>query len=201
MKTTIFSLFFSLAFIICFFTVNSAPGPVLQIGETNATTGVKYYVWQKSEDGFDGSILPYNVGKGSCVAAVIHDQNDGDAHGITITPANPNEGLIHLSTDVNIKFTGSSVCQQSNVWKVKYDKGLKQYAVTTGGVIGKPGADTLDNWFKIEKTEDGNYKFVYCPSVCSSCKVMCKDVGTIIDNNGYERFVLGGNPFPIYFTL
>ncbi|GKD69027.1 proteinase inhibitor I3 [Tanacetum coccineum] len=58
---------------------------------------------------------------------------------------------------------------------------------------GNPGSKTLDNWFKIEKTKDG-YKFVFCPSVCSTCKVMCKDLGIVLDGNGMQRLAVSKDP-------
>ncbi|KAJ0778847.1 putative proteinase inhibitor I3, Kunitz legume, kunitz inhibitor STI-like superfamily [Helianthus annuus] len=117
---------------------------------------------------------------------------------MTFAPVNPKKDVIRLSTDVNIKFSHSDSCSQSNVWRVKYDKGMKQYAVMVGGVEGNPGPETLDNWFKIEKTNDG-YKFVYCPSVCSYCNVTCSDVGIVEDKEGLRRFALSDKPFSFVF--
>nr|GFA33935.1 AT-hook motif nuclear-localized protein 1-like [Tanacetum cinerariifolium] len=112
---------------------------------------------------------------------------------LTFTPVNPKKGVIRLSTDVNIKFSGSTICHESNVWKFKYDKNIKQYAVMMGGVLGNPGSKTLDNWFKIQKTKDG-YKFVFCPSVCSTCKVKCKDLGIVLGVNGMQRLAVSKDP-------
>ncbi|KAK1438692.1 hypothetical protein QVD17_04502 [Tagetes erecta] len=200
MKTTIF--FFSLALItLCnIFTANSAPDAVLDIYGRKASTGIEYFAMAYAIDDYGGSILSAPVANGSCPAGVVHIKPEGFFHRFTITPVNPKKTTIRVSTDVNIKFTGSDICNESNVWKVKYDEAMKQYAVMLGGVEGDPGAETLDNWFKIEKTVNG-YKFVYCPSVCSNCKVMCKDVGTTIDANGVERFVLGGDPLIVNFWV
>ncbi|PWA39184.1 proteinase inhibitor I3 [Artemisia annua] len=108
------------------------------------------------------------------------------------------KGVIRVSTDVNIKFSGSTMCHESNVWKFKYDKNIKQYAVMMGGVEGNPGPETLDNWFKIEKTLFG-YKFVYCPSVCSTCKVMCKDLGIVSGFSGMQRLAVSKDPLSVNF--
>lgn len=67
-----------------------------------------------------------------------------------------------------------------------------------GGVEGNPGRETLDNWFKIEKTDDG-YKFVFCPTVCNFCKVICRDVGIFLDGNGMRRLALSDVPFSVIF--
>nr|CAD1844343.1 unnamed protein product [Ananas comosus var. bracteatus] len=62
-----------------------------------------------------------------------------------------------------------------------------QRFVVTGGVLGNPGPDAVNNWFKIEKFRDISYKIVFCPSVCRSCKVVCGDVGVVGD--GGKRFL------------
>ncbi|KAI3813009.1 hypothetical protein L1987_17722 [Smallanthus sonchifolius] len=121
MKTLIF---FSLAFILCVFKTNSAPGPVIDIYGKDLRAGVEYYAVPTSIDGFSGSILPAAVGNKSCPAGVVEYQTEG--------------------------------------WSRYHE----QYAVMVGGVEGNPGPETLDNWFKIEKTEDG-YKFVFCPSAAT----------------------------------
>ncbi|KAJ0433411.1 putative proteinase inhibitor I3, Kunitz legume, kunitz inhibitor STI-like superfamily [Helianthus annuus] len=192
MKTIIF---FSLAFFLCIFKANSAPGPVLDAGGKPLRSGVEYYATPTSIDGFDSSILRAPVGNKTCPAgAVEYYQTEGEGQTLIITPVDPKMGVIRLSTDVNIKFSGPVTrCHESNVWKLQYYKATKQYVVMMGGVEGNPGPETLNNWFKIEKAVDDYnreaYKFVYCPSVCSSCKVMCKDIGTYHGN-----LVLGGDP-------
>ncbi|KAI3693566.1 hypothetical protein L1987_76513 [Smallanthus sonchifolius] len=125
----------------------------------------------------------------------------GDDNGLSLTfaPVNPKKGVIRVSTDVNIKFSGSNSCHESNVWRSKYDKAMKQYAVMLGGVEGNPGPETLDNWFKIEKSSYAGYKFVFCPSVCSYCKVMCRDIGLVLDEHGVQRLALSNDPSSVNF--
>ncbi|KAK9067880.1 hypothetical protein SSX86_011991 [Deinandra increscens subsp. villosa] len=196
MKTNV--ILFSLACILCLFDEAKS---VLDISRKKIRTGVVYGAFPTSIDGFGGSIAPATVGhNNSCPAGVIEFQTDEHSRGFTMTPVDPKKGVIRLSSDVNIKFSGSTMCGESNVWRVKYDKGMKKYAVMVGGVEGNPGPETLDSWFKIEKAEDG-YKFVYCPSVCKYCKVMCGDIGTAGDQNGVTRLVLGGEPMSFYFEL
>ncbi|KAF5793892.1 putative proteinase inhibitor I3, Kunitz legume, kunitz inhibitor STI-like superfamily [Helianthus annuus] len=191
MKTLIL---FSLALV---FAANAAPAPapVLDLRGKYLQTGAKYYVTPVVSDDEHGGLFPVNY------TAAVAQSRDYYNLGLPLTfsPVNPKKGVIRLSTDVNIKFSDSTGWDiESNVWKVKYDKALKQYAVMVGGVEGNPGPETLDNWFKIEKTNDG-YKFVFCPSVCSYCKVMCKDVGTVIDKDGWRRLVLSGDPMSFEF--
>ncbi|MFS7959341.1 putative proteinase inhibitor I3, Kunitz legume, kunitz inhibitor STI-like superfamily [Helianthus anomalus] len=131
----------------------------------------KYYVMPAALDGENGGLLSVKFNRKPCPAGVEQSRSDETGLPLTFTPVNPKKGVIRLSTDVNIKFLASTGCDdESTVWKVKYDKALKQYAVMVGGVEGNPGPETLENWFKIEKTKDG-YKLVFCPSVCSYCKV------------------------------
>ncbi|KAJ0559060.1 putative proteinase inhibitor I3, Kunitz legume, kunitz inhibitor STI-like superfamily [Helianthus annuus] len=75
---------------------------------------------------------------------------------------------------------------------------MKQNVVMVGGVEGNPGPKTLENWFKIEKTIDG-YKLVFCPSVCSYCKVTCKDVGIVEDKDGWQHLALSNEPLSVTF--
>uniref|UniRef100_A0A251U241 Putative 21 kDa seed protein n=1 Tax=Helianthus annuus TaxID=4232 RepID=A0A251U241_HELAN len=195
MKTIIL---FSLAL---FFTANAAhvPAPVLDFDGQYLHTGAKYYVMPAALDGENGGLLSVKFNRKPCPAGVEQSRSDETGLPVTFTSVNPKKGVIRLSTDVNIKFletTGWDI--ESNVWKVKYDKALKQYAVMVGGVEGNPGPETVDNWFKIEKTNNG-YKFVFCPSVCSYCKVMCKDVGTVLDKDGWLRLVLSDDPMSFLF--
>ncbi|KAJ0763556.1 putative proteinase inhibitor I3, Kunitz legume, kunitz inhibitor STI-like superfamily [Helianthus annuus] len=135
MKTIIL---FSLALV---FAANAAPAPapVLDVRGKYLRTGAKYYVMPVVPDDEHGGLFPVNN-----TVAQSRDYDLGQQ--LTFSPVNPKKGVIRLSTDVNIKFSDSTV------WKVKYDKALKQYAVMVGGVEGNPGPETLDNWFKIEKT-------------------------------------------------
>ncbi|KAF5800670.1 putative proteinase inhibitor I3, Kunitz legume, kunitz inhibitor STI-like superfamily [Helianthus annuus] len=192
MKTVIL---FSLAFI---FAVNSAPAPAPVLD----TQGYYLRPWRGyiliPLEGLFGGPYVRDLGKKSCVPGVVLSYNDNDGIPMTFAPVNPKKDVIRLSTDVNIKFSHSDSCSESNVWRVKYDKGMKQYAVMVGGVEGNPGPETLDNWFKIEKTNDG-YKFVYCPSVCSYCNVTCSDVGIVEDKEGLRRFTLSDKPLSFVF--
>ncbi|KAF5800666.1 putative proteinase inhibitor I3, Kunitz legume, kunitz inhibitor STI-like superfamily [Helianthus annuus] len=150
MKTIIL---FSLAFI---FTANSAPvpAPVLDTKGKNLRAGVKYRVKPEDGDGYIGGLSLVEVRNMSCPAVVGQAPGLDKGLWLTFTPVNPKERLIRLSTDVNIKFSGSNSCNESNVWQLKYHEAMKQYAVIVGGVEGNPGPKTLNNWFKIEK---GNF--------------------------------------------
>ncbi|KAI7725913.1 hypothetical protein M8C21_032425, partial [Ambrosia artemisiifolia] len=184
-------LLFSLAFIL---VANSVPAPVLDYNGKYVRTGVEYLVKPAALDGeYGGLYVADFFGEKPCPVGIAQSRDDADGLSLSFAPVNPKKGVIRLSTDVNIKFSGSNNCNESNIWKLEYDKSLKQYAVMVGGVEGNPGPETLENWFKIEKTDDG-YKFVFCPSVCSYCKVMCRDVGIVLEEGGARRLALSNDP-------
>ena len=55
------------------------------------------------------------------------------------------------------------------------------------------------NWFKIERYGNGNgYKMVYCPSVCSSCRVVCGNVGVFYED-GKRWLGLSDEPLVVMF--
>ena len=84
------------------------------------------------------------------------------------------------------------------MWKLGYDESTGIRYITTGGVEGNPGRETLSNWFKIEKHGD-DYKLLFCPTVCNFCKVICRDVGVYIQD-GFRRLVLTtAEPFRVMF--
>ncbi|GJS85219.1 miraculin-like protein [Tanacetum coccineum] len=168
--TTLFLLAFILFFAL---SANSAPSPspVLDAYGKNLQTGVAYYVMPAPSDRERGGLFFAAVGNFTCPAGVAQGRTDG-AYGdpLIFTPVNPKKGVIHLSTDVNVKFLGSTICHESNVWKFKYDKNIKQYAVMMGSVEGNPGPETLDNWFEIEKTKDG-YNLARVVQLARSCSL------------------------------
>ncbi|KAK1419562.1 hypothetical protein QVD17_28752 [Tagetes erecta] len=193
---TIIILFSSLAFILSANSA-SAPDPVLDFAGKIIRAGDKYYVLPTvGKVDFGGLVL--KVGNNSCSDGIARSSADDNGLSLSFTPVNNKKGVIRVSTDVNIKFPDFTGCKESNVWKLTYEKFMKQYAVVLGGVEGNPGQETLYNWFKIAKTSDG-YKFVFCPSVCSSCKVKCSDIGLVTDEDGVPRLALNDDPYTFNF--
>lgn len=115
-------------------------------------------------------------------------------------PADTKQQNIGLSSDLNIVFNAATICVQSTAWKLGgIDGNTGRRYVMSNGAIGHPGADTLSSWFKIEKVGSGNgYKIVYCPSVCSSCKVVCGDIG-VFNENGKRWLGMSDEPFVLVF--
>lgn len=138
------------------------------------------------------------IGNKTCPFDVIQAKKDTYEIPLQLYPANSTKGdIIRISTDLNIYFWRtytSCLNEYSNFWKVdRYSPSTGKYFITTGGDKGNPGKKTIGNWFKIEKSGDF-YKFVYCPSVCKTCKVICKDIGIFVED-GIRRAVLSDVPF------
>ncbi|GJY52723.1 Kunitz trypsin inhibitor 2-like protein [Tanacetum coccineum] len=189
----------SLPFILSVFSANAAPSSVLDVTGKNLRAGVNYHVIPAAGNSSGGGIAPGPTGPHkTCPLGITQLQAKKHGLPLTFAPVNPKKRVIRLSTDANIKFSGPTSCNESNVWRLKYDEAIQQYFVTVGGVQGNPGRETLDNWFKVEKTEDG-YKFVFCPTVCNFCKVLCRDVGIFVDDRGNRRLALSDVPYSVHF--
>ncbi|XP_073220630.1 kunitz trypsin inhibitor 5-like [Cicer arietinum] len=187
---------FLLAFsIICFVFICktiAAPQPVLDISGKKVTTGVKYY------------ILPVIVGNGggltvtsiadnnnnTCPLYVVQEKQEvQNGQPVTFTPYNATKGVILTSTDLNIKssFTKKTTCAQPPVWKLlKVLSGV--WFLSTGGVEGNPGFQTIGNWYKIEKAGK-DYVLSFCPSVCN-CHTLCRELGLYTDDKGIKHLAL-----------
>ncbi|KAK4280558.1 hypothetical protein QN277_012171 [Acacia crassicarpa] len=197
------------AFVVLFFALSAEPllggggaraepEPVLDSGGGKLRAGRSYYI-QPVPIPPSGGLEVASIRR-KCPLDVITVQEDPSLPSLFI-PINPKKGVIPVSTDLNIVFSDETDtgCPHSNVWRLDdYDNSTGQWFLTTGGVVGQPGRQTVRNWFKIEKYEE-SYKLVYCPSVCSTCKVQCKDIGTYIDSHGYEHLALSDVPYKIQF--
>ncbi|XP_020213714.1 miraculin [Cajanus cajan] len=207
MKTTLlaFVLLFALSSRPLLGSAEASPDQVVDTSGKVLRVGVNYkillsmpYTTCRSPQGLG---LSSKIGKSSCpLDVVVVDRY----HGLPLRfiPINPKKGVIRVSTNLNIiMFPPNVSCpHHSTVWKIDISNVSKgQWFVTTGGVVGKPGRETIGNWFKIEKY-DGAYKLVYCPSMCPSCKNdQCKNVGMFVDHKGNQRLALSDAPFQVKF--
>nr|XP_027093722.1 kunitz trypsin inhibitor 2-like [Coffea arabica] len=175
-----------------------APDPVLDIDGKKLRAGVDYYILPIIRGRGGGLTLASPTGD-TCPLSVIQEQLEVK-HGLPLifTPVNPKKDVVRVSTDLNIKFSASTICVESTVWKFEYDEILGQYFIYDGAVEGNPGRETVDNWFKIENFDDKDYKLVFCPTVCKFCKVICKDVGIFVQG-GTRRLALSDVPLRIMF--
>lgn len=170
---------------------------VIDISGDNVRTGLKYYILPVFR-GRGGGLTMGQPRNGSCPLDVVQaDQEVSSGMSVTFSLATGKRGVIRVSTDLNFKFDGASICVQSTVWKLRaYDEEVGQYFVSTSGVAGNPGKETISNWFKIEKFDD-DYKITFCPTVCDICKVICRDVGVYVDDGGKRRLALSDVPFKV----
>ncbi|CAI0556002.1 unnamed protein product [Linum tenue] len=182
------------------------PVPILDIEGKTVKAGGSYYIIPANTTTHAGGVGMSSLSATStCPLSVIQDRHaDSNGSPLSFLPVATKLGyIVRTSTDLNIEFTTTDACEEGGVWKVEeYDDDVEQWFVGTGGVEGKPGARTVEDWFKIVKygVNNYNYKLVHCPGVCKSCKIKCKDVGVFVDENGVRRLALTEDrPFVVKF--
>ncbi|XWS37599.1 hypothetical protein CRYUN_Cryun19dG0058200 [Craigia yunnanensis] len=177
-------LVFSFSTKSCFLGVaNAANEPVLDTDGDELRTGDEYYIvsaiWGPGGGGLDlGS--PIN----QCPKFVVQTSLNTDfGRPVVFYPVDTNDSVVYQLTDVNIQFRPAidPYCRTSTTWKLdNYDNASGKWWLTTGGVVGNPGPQTLTSWFKIEKfgTDSSSrfHKLTFCPSVCDSCATLCNDI-------------------------
>ncbi|WMV21102.1 hypothetical protein MTR67_014487 [Solanum verrucosum] len=161
-----------------------------------------------------GSVYLANLGNTKCPNGVVQDSSGEFDNNTPVLFYTMKFGshFVSENQDVSIKFSTSSSstksCVNETVWKVGYSIVGPTHSplrfVITGGTLGFPGPNNIENWFKIEKYETGiphSYKLRYCPSqyICPTCQFDCADVG-LYENKGYARLALNNKPYPFGFT-
>ncbi|KAK4370772.1 hypothetical protein RND71_010247 [Anisodus tanguticus] len=173
-----------------------APEPVLDINGEILRIHTMYYIVPINRT--NGGLAVKTIGNETCQLGIIEEKYDENGDFLEFIPVDKKKGVIRVSTDLNVAILSNYECRQSTVWQLEtYDSKTWKYFINVGGIDGNPGPQTIRNWFKIEKYGRG-YKFVYCPSVCSYCKVICKDVGVYIIN-GQRRLALSNVPLVFNF--
>ncbi|XP_061348030.1 kunitz trypsin inhibitor 5-like [Gastrolobium bilobum] len=191
MKTSLLAFsIFCFAFTIELFIgiTAAAPEPVLDISGHKLRTGVKYYILPVTR-GKGGGLTVASRGNNTCPLFVVQEKLDVfNGQPVTFTPYNAKDGVILTSTDMNIKsVTTTTTCVKSSVWRLlKVFSGV--WFLSTDGVGGNPGVDTIVNWFKIEKAMK-DYELSFCPSVCK-CQTLCRALGIYIDDDGSGHLAL-----------
>uniref|UniRef100_A0A1J3GGB2 Miraculin n=1 Tax=Noccaea caerulescens TaxID=107243 RepID=A0A1J3GGB2_NOCCA len=150
--------------------------------------GISYYVLPVVRGG--GGLTVILSENTTCPRTVVQDQSEA-SQGIPVEfSPSVKSRTIPVSTDLNFQFSAFTI------WKLdNFD--TDQYFVSTCGVGGNPGRETVSNWFKIDKFE-GNYKIRFCPSVCDVCRVMCRDIGVFV-KDGKRRLALSDVPLKVKF--
>jgi hypothetical protein len=186
----------------------ASPDQVLDTLGKNLRADANYYIIPANPFTICGFVSCFNI-SGAISLETTGESCPLDVVVVKETPSLPlrfkpvsnKKGVIRVSTDLNIIFShdafDSRCPHNSLVWKIDTFS-TEETIVTTGGVLGNPGSNTIDNWFKIEKYEDA-YKFVYCPNVCLSCKHVCKDIGIYVDKTREMHLALTNVPFKVKF--
>ncbi|OVA10728.1 Proteinase inhibitor I3 [Macleaya cordata] len=218
MRTTTTSFLFLLSlFFFTFATKTSSvsaadtePEAVRDITGKILRTGADYYMLSVVRGAGGGGVTLGNNRNGTfCLLDVVQEPLDIlKGTPVTFTPVDPKKGVIRVSTDLNIEFSvAATICMRSLVWQLAdFDESTRQYFITTRGVKGNPGNETLSNWFKIERTTTDQYwyKLVFCPTVCDLCKPICKDIGIYVDKDRARRLALLSDevkrPFLVMFA-
>lgn len=106
------------------------------------------------------------------VVQEINEQTDGLF--VSFFPiVKPQDGLIRGFTDLNVQFYTSDTCNQGTVWRIEELEG--QTFVNLGGKIGDPVAETLSNWFKIERIAN-DFKYTPCALHAQPCAHLAKSL-------------------------
>ncbi|WOG93907.1 hypothetical protein DCAR_0313195 [Daucus carota subsp. sativus] len=197
MKSTIFLASFLVILVTSPLVASAETNKVLDIDGHELRRDTNYFILPVVR-GNGGGLKLYSGRTSRCPMDVVQEPNELN-RGIPVkfSPVNPKESTIRVSSDLNVKFSGASICAQSTVWKLD-----GQRFVSTGGVVGNPGGATVSNWFRIEKLPGRNqwYKLVYCPAVCNTCRPVCGDLGIVIEKSGTRRLALNaGKPFQVFF--
>ncbi|KAL2231324.1 kunitz trypsin inhibitor 2-like [Sesamum indicum] len=175
---------------------------VLDLDGNLLQINTKYYILPLDGGGGGGFALSVRDPRDPCPPNVVQENDEGSA-GLSLKffPLDREQQQatsVSLSSDMNIAFMAATTCVQRTVWRTGVADGTtgRRY-VRTGGVLGRPGAETVGEWFKIDKYGKG-YKIGYCPSVCSACRVECGEMGVFVEDG--RRWVgLGGQPIVIAF--
>ncbi|VVA90521.1 unnamed protein product [Arabis nemorensis] len=183
-----FYLLLFLAIFISHTTEAAVEESVTEINGQRLKTETDYYY-----------ILPVVRGRGGgltiskpCPNTVIQDQNEA-SKGLPVRfSPSVKSRFVRVSTDLNFIIAASAI------WKLgNFDETTNQTFVSTCGVQGNPGRTTVSNWFKIDKFED-HYKMRFCPSVCDVCRVVCRDIGVLVQD-GKRSLVLSNVPLKVMF--
>ncbi|KAK4371259.1 hypothetical protein RND71_010734 [Anisodus tanguticus] len=183
--------------------------PVLDIDGNELQIGLKYTILPtqngSSTGGGGGLAL---APKNRPCPFYVTQENLESSNGLParFMPVDNKQQVIKLSTDVNIVFFAATICVQSTAWKVGgTDEITGRRYVMSGGMTGRPGLETISNWFRIERYGNGSginnnvfYKIVFCPGVCSNCKVVCANVG-VFNENGKRWLGLNDEPLAVRF--
>ncbi|KAH9717476.1 Kunitz trypsin inhibitor 5 [Citrus sinensis] len=154
--------------------------PILDVYGNKVESNLEYKLLEV-KNGTSGGFSIHGGTNGECPLDVVQLSSPTERdHYVRLLPFD-NSTVVRESTDLNLI---------EPVWTVgNYNASLGKWFLTTGGIVGHPGAKTLLNWFKLKKVSVSIYNLVHCPSVCDSCVKLCNKVG-IFYVDGVRRLVL-----------
>ncbi|KAL5721313.1 hypothetical protein ACHQM5_004971 [Ranunculus cassubicifolius] len=173
---------------------------VLDINGENVQTNTNYYILPVSR-GLGGGLGIAQRNTTRCPLYVAQESQDVfSGVPLKFLPADTKEKFAQVSKDMNFVFSANTICVQSMGWRLGgVDEVTGKRYVATNGVIGNPGRSTISNWFKIERFDQNYYRLVFCPSVCSLCKVVCGDVGIFNEDGRRWLGLTDGVQFRVVF--
>ncbi|KAI4356607.1 hypothetical protein L6164_000617 [Bauhinia variegata] len=148
-----------------------------------------------SLDEADTALTISQFGNDSCPLYVVKETHPNfKGQPATFLPIDPDSAdrVIRTSTNYNIRFPRIlSPCNDSMVWRL-IKRISEVLLVGLDGVEGNPGLNTLTNWFKIEKANEG-YSLVFCPTDICQCSVVCSELGIFVGDDNRSHLGLS-NP-------
>ncbi|VVA95135.1 unnamed protein product [Arabis nemorensis] len=179
---------------------SNAYGAVNDI-DGNPIFGDSYYVLPVIR-GRGGGLTLAGRGNQPCPYDIVQESSEVD-EGIPVKFSNwkPRVLFVPESQDLNIEtIVEATICLQSTYWRIgEFDKKRKQYFVVAGPKPEGFDGESLKSFFKIEKSGDDAYKFVFCPGTSDSKCPKYSDVGIFIDEKGVRRLALSDKPLLVMF--
>lgn len=187
-------------------SAQSRAAAVLDTAGQELRRGVNYNIFP-AKSGFGGAVEATNDRGARCPLQItLSPAEGGNGSPVQLSPINPNDSIIRVGTDLNIKFTSTpATCPQSTVWMLNgTQSSARPFLVTIDGVEGNPRPETVSSWFKIERDGDA-YQIRFCPSslFCPPgvlCKFLCGNIGATEPRPLRRLAFVGQQEFKVKFT-
>ncbi|KAH9723276.1 Kunitz trypsin inhibitor 5 [Citrus sinensis] len=184
----------AISFLLLTFSTKPLVGladPLVDVHGNKVEASRDYYLVSAIRGAGGGGLTLFRGRNELCPLDVVQLSSDSERGTRLRFSMHDKTSIINEDVDLNVRFSTETRCNEPTVWRVdSYDPSRGKWFITTGGVEGNPGAQTLKNWFKFERIgrDRAMYKIVHCPSVCESCVSLCNDVG--VSNDHARRLAL-----------